>query len=479
MKTVSFQYGDSFMPADLPDSAFVVRKGETYQDPPAVDPAAATRAALDHPLGMPPLSELAKPGMKVVIAFPDRVKGGAHPLAHRRISIPIVIETLTRAGVRREDISLVCAVGLHRKNTQPELRQYLGSEIMDSYWGRRITMHDAEDAAGIVDCGVTDDGDAVQVNRLLAEADLPILIGHAQGNPYGGYSGGYKMLVTGLTTWQSIRCHHTPATMFRPDFLPAGKGSHMRRQFDAIGRAIEAAISKQVFVVDAVLGADAQVLGVWAGQAGLVQEESWKLAERRTNVELDMTGKADVLIFGLPRSFHYGPGMGTNPILMMQAIGGQLTRAFGAFRDGGVVIAPSICDGWFNDEWFPSYREIYEHFQDCVDQSEATRFEEQVARNAGLCSEVPPCLRLSPVARHVDAVYGGRGLAAHQRYSGAGCAQAWFCPRHGMHRHQHHRGGSQAGGTLRGQEPAHSGAARRIRQCTRAPARPELRERTH
>lgn len=378
---VSFQYGDSTLSTELPDSTVVVRKGETYHDPPTVDPRAATKEALAKPLGMSPLAELAKAGMKAVIAFPDRVKGGAHPLSHRRVSIPIIIEILLNAGLRKEDITLLCAAGLHRKNTRQELYQYLGSEIMDSFWGGRVKMHDAEDPEGIVDFGFSEYGDVVEVNRLIAEADLPILVGHAQGNPYGGYSGGYKMLVTGLTTWQSIRCHHAPSTMYRQDFLPAGIHSHMRKQFDAIGRAIEDGMGKKFFVVDAVLGSDSQVLGVYAGYAPDVQRESWKLAEKRTNVYLDMPEKADVLIFGLPRSFHYGPGMGTNPILMLQAIGGEITRAYGAFREGGVIIAPSICDGWFNDEWFPSYGEIYRCFQEVVDQTEATRFEEQIAHN--------------------------------------------------------------------------------------------------
>ncbi len=383
MKTVRFQYGDGAMSADLPDSALVVRKGETYRDPPAMDPSEAVRRALAAPAGMPPLAELARPGMKAVIAFPDRVKGGAHPQAHRRIAIPIIVETLLRAGVREQDITLICAMGLHRKNTREELVGYLGSEIVDRFSDSRLKMHDAEDPDDIVDFGCDEYGDVVQVNREIAEADLPIMIGHAQGNPYGGYSGGYKMLVTGLTTWRSIRCHHTPATMFRPDFLPAGIGSRMRSQFDAIGRAIEAGMGKAIFVVDAVLGSDAQVLGVWAGRADAVQRESWKLAEQRTNVVLDMAEKADVAIFGLPRSFHYGPGMGTNPLLMLQAIGGQLTRIFAAFREGGVVIAPAICDGWFNDEWFPSYRAIYDRFWHSLDQAEAVRFEEEIASDPG------------------------------------------------------------------------------------------------
>lgn len=55
--------------------------------------------------------------------------------------------------------------------------------------------------------------------------------------------------------------------------------------------------------------------------------------------------------------------MGSNPILMSLGIAGQLSRCWNAFREGGVIIASAICDGWFNDDWFPSYRETYESFQ--------------------------------------------------------------------------------------------------------------------
>ncbi len=65
--------------------------------------------------------------------------------------------------------------------------------------------------------------------------------------------------------------------------------------------------------------------------------------------------------------------MGTNPILMSLAIGGQLSRAWRAFREGGVIIAPSICDGWFNDLWFPSYRETYEALEDYCEPADFLR----------------------------------------------------------------------------------------------------------
>ena len=376
MSEVLLEYGDGKMPIEVPGHALVVQPGKTYQDPPAVNPCQATREALKKPLGLPPIRELAKSGDKVVIAFPDRVKGGMHERSHRRVAIPLILEELDRAGVSRKDIKLVCAMGLHRKNTHEEFCAYLGGEVVDEFWPERLVCHDAEDPDGIVSFGEDAHGDTVEFNRDAAEAKLTILLGHVLGNPYGGYSGGYKMPTTGLTTWRSIRCHHAPGSLYRDDFLPVSTQSYFRHQLRSIGKAIEAAMGKKFFIVDAVLGSQAQILGVYAGAADEVEEESWKLAERRTNVYLPH--KVDVLVGGLPRTFHYGPGMGTNPILMLQAIGATLARCSDVFNAGGVIIAASLCDAWFNDAWFPAYREVFALFQKVATQSEMSQFEEEV-----------------------------------------------------------------------------------------------------
>jgi hypothetical protein len=378
-RRVRLEYGDGHVHADLPDSAVVVGAELGDVEPPALaDPVEATTAAIRAPLGCAPIPELVKPGSTVTIAVPDRVKGGAHVTAHRRVTLPIVLDELAAAGVRPADITVVCAIGLHRKNRWDEFESYLGAEALARLSPSQVVNHDAEDPNGIVALEQSELGDVVEVNRLIVESDLSIMISHAAGNPYGGFSGGYKMPSTGLTTWRSIRCHHSPRSMYRDDFVPISTGSHFRDQLRAIGRRIESAMAQPVFTIDAVLNSRAEQLGVYAGAIPDVEQASWPLATARTDVTIP-GGPADVLIVGLPRSFHYGPGMGSNPILMMQAIGASLARAKQALRPNPVVIATSVCDGWFNDDDFPSYRAVYDALQTVDRPVDMGHYEEQFA----------------------------------------------------------------------------------------------------
>ncbi len=66
------------------------------------------------------------------------------------------------------------------------------------------------------------------------------------------------------------------------------------------------------------------------------------------------------MMFGIPQSFHYGNGYGTNPILILQAIAANVIRHRRVLKDNSVVICSSICNGYFHDEEFPSYRPLYE-----------------------------------------------------------------------------------------------------------------------
>ena len=65
----------------------------------------------------------------------------------------------------------------------------------------------------------------------------------------------------------------------------------------------------------------------------------------------------------MPTNFHYGNGMGTNPIQMMQALSAQVIRHRRIMSDHCVFIVSSICEGYFHDERWPYLRELYDLFQ--------------------------------------------------------------------------------------------------------------------
>jgi hypothetical protein len=364
VKTVQFEYGQGVLEATLPDTADIFIPGETVPDPLYLEhPEEATKESILNPVGLPQISELVGPGATVTISFPDRVKGGFQANSHRKTCIPILIEECLRAGVEKKDIRLICSNGLHRKNTDEELLKILGDKVYHEFMpSHQIVNHDSEDWDNLIDLGHDELGGHVIMNKEVFESDLPILIGHVLGNPYGGYSGGYKMAATGITHWETIAVHHIPEVMHLDDFTPVSTRSTMRRKMDVIGQHMEKCMGKKFFMCDAVLDTYQRQIAIFSGYGKEIQPLSWQVANRRTYISWAKE-KFDIMMFGMPQNFHYGNGHGTNPILILQAIAANVIRHKRVLKDNAVVICSSICNGYFHDEEFPSYRELYEIFQ--------------------------------------------------------------------------------------------------------------------
>jgi hypothetical protein len=381
---LSFEYGTDMMEATLPDTADVFVPGETVADPPCIPQEKIVQETLNslrNPLGMPPLAKLAFPGAKCVIIFPDRVKGGEQPTSHRKICIPLILSELFSVGVRKEDVLLICSNGLHSKNTEQQIRGILGDALFDEYWPTgQIINHDSEDYEHLVDLGTTERGDPVYINKYVFDADVAVLVGHTQGNPYGGYSGGYKHCATGINHWTSIASHHVPKVMHLTDFVPVSCASTMRSKFDEIGKHMEACMGKKFFCCDAVLDTCSRQIEINSGWAEVMQPKSWITADRRTYVPW-ATKKYDIMVFGMPRFFHYGDGMGTNPIMFMQAISAQVIRHKRVMSDRCVIICSSVCDGDYSEKLWPYTREMMQLYQNKNTLPELNAYGETFARN--------------------------------------------------------------------------------------------------
>ena len=365
---LEFEYGQGLMSAELPDSTDVFIPGQTVADPSCIEQTwetlyATTLDSIRNPIGMPTLTQLAHKGSKVAFVIPDIVKGGNQPTSHRKVAIRACLDELYSVGVEKKDVLLLFSNGLHPRATVPEMKTILGSELFEEFYENgQITSHDSEDYDHLVDIGYTEAGDHVIMNKYVYDADVAILIGHTQGNPYGGYSGGYKHCATGISHWRSISAHHVPQVMHRQDFVPVSTHSEMRHKFDQQGMLMEEKMGKKFFCCDAVLDTKSRQIEINSGWAKEMQPISWKTADKRTYVHW-AEKKYDVVVFGMPTNFHYGAGMGTNPIQMMQALSAQVIRHKRVLADHCVFIVSSICDGWFHEERWPYLRELYKMFQ--------------------------------------------------------------------------------------------------------------------
>jgi nickel-dependent lactate racemase len=122
--------------------------------------------------------------------------------------IPHILAEFKEAGVKRENIKIVVALGTHRPMTREELENKLGKEVVEEY---EVINHMWRSEDELVEVGLTDSGTPVKVNKHVLEADFKIGIGNVIPHRVSGYSGGAKIIqpgicgaeVTGETHWKA------------------------------------------------------------------------------------------------------------------------------------------------------------------------------------------------------------------------------------------------------------------------------------
>ena len=120
---------------------------------------AEVRRALAEPIGSPRLREIVKPGEKIAIVTSDLTR----PMPTCQV-MPALLDELYAAGVKAEDVTLVFALGSHRKQTDGERKRLAGERA----W-REIACVDS-DPSDCVHMGVTAAGTPVDITRTVAEA---------------------------------------------------------------------------------------------------------------------------------------------------------------------------------------------------------------------------------------------------------------------------------------------------------------------
>jgi hypothetical protein len=367
-------FGDRWITAELPEDMVEVSPGLTLPLEPVADLEEAYRIALARPLDLPPLSELARPGARVTIAFDDPTVPCYAPVW--RAAVPAIVEALLRGGVDERHITFLCANALHRKFTPGELAGILGDEVVRRF-GDRLQCHDAEDRDGIDHLGETPSGHPVEVSRHITESDLTVYLNCSTTR---GFSGGWKSVCVGLSTYRSIRTHHDPDTM--------SMSLHRNRMhdiLDGMGRVVEDHLGRtRIFKLETVLANPLQVHGVFGGSVGATRAAVLELLRRHQPPRRAVVDEpVDVILYGVPDWSPYAAYSSTNPLLTLISTGlgylGGMIEAAGKPRCTVIMATP--CPDRWDDRHHPSYREVWDRvLPETRDPYEAReRFETEMA----------------------------------------------------------------------------------------------------
>ncbi len=317
---VKLAYGKTGLPLELDDSLDVTVVEPTFV-PALPDPAAAVRAALEAPIGSPPLRELVLPGMSVGVIFSDITRPAPNPLL-----LGAVLEVLD--SVPGVEVTLFNALGTHRPNTETELRAMVGDAVFER---RRIVQNDTFDPSTQVRVGVTSKGHETWLNAALMRCDLKVLTGFIEPHLFAGFSGGGKAIMPGMAGQRTVLGNHDAGMVGHPKAIWGV--THGNPIWEEVREV--ACQAGRLFLLNVTLNRDKAVTGVFAGDLDRAHAEGCAFVKRSAMVAVSRP-------FDIVITTNSGYPLDLN---LYQSIKG-LRAADSVVRPGGaIIIATSCWDG--------------------------------------------------------------------------------------------------------------------------------------
>ncbi|MDO8685927.1 MAG: nickel-dependent lactate racemase [Clostridiales bacterium] len=282
------------------------------------------RRALCEPIGSKKLKDIVKHGEKIAIITSDITR----PMPSQ-VVLPEILSELSQVGSSPEDITVVFAMGNHRKHTEEEKIHLVGEDIY-----KKIRCIDS-DQADCVNLGKTSYGTPVDIFRTVAEADRRICLGNIEYHYFAGYSGGAKAIMPGVSTKAAIQENHSRMVM--PQACTGRiKGNPVREDIDEVADFVPID-----FILNVVLDEKKNIIKAMAGHYIEAHREGCLFLDRLYKVKIRR--KADIVLVS--------PGGYPKDINLYQAQK-ALDNAGHAVRDGGIIILAASCDEGLGEEVF-------------------------------------------------------------------------------------------------------------------------------
>jgi nickel-dependent lactate racemase len=314
---IKLDYGKEGLDITLPNHLNVIVVQPRYREG-LSDQAGAIEDALLRPIDSKPLRDLAKQTDTVGIVVNDITR----PTPYKLI-LPILLRELR--SIPDEQILFFNATGTHRPNTEAELQEMLGDEVLSRY---RIIQNNAKDRSSHKSVGKTKSGNEIWLHKEYLDCDTRILTGFIEPHLFAGFSGGGKAVMPGLALLESILRNHSVNNIDHPK---ATWGvTYGNPLWEEIQQA--ASLAPPSFLLNVTLNRDKKITGVFAGDFRKAHEQGCAYVKK--NAMVAVRKPYDIVV-----TSNSGYPLDLN---LYQSIKG-MSAAAQVVKKGGAIIAVADC----------------------------------------------------------------------------------------------------------------------------------------
>jgi nickel-dependent lactate racemase len=293
---------------------------------------------LSHPIGSPPLTQILKGREKVLVVVDDYTR--STPV--QKI-LPCLIKELERAGVKKDGIQILVALGTHRPMTEEEMVEKFGPKLSKQY---PILNHSWWDPSQLISLGETEKGTPILVNRMVKEVDFIVGIGQIVPHRVSGFSGGCNIVQPGICGEETTGRTHWLSAQFKGRDILGKIENPVKEEIESVAKKVELK-----WIINTIQDGSGRLVAAVAGDP----IHAYRIGAKRS-LEVyrsELPGEADIVIAD---SHPY------DSELWLASKGIYASEL--AVKQGGVVILVSPCPEGVS----PSHPEVlefgYQTFED-------------------------------------------------------------------------------------------------------------------
>ena len=298
-----------------------------------LNPENKFRELLKNPIGYPSLGELIfqKKASKILIIVNDITRPTPY-----EVILPPLLDELHQIGIKKENIIFIIATGIHRSNSQEEIREIFGKDIFFNY---KFINHNCDDS-NLKDLGNLESGNKLWVNPIISETDFIITTGVIVPHYFAGFSGGRKSILPGICGRETIKANH--GRMVHPDARAGNlKGNPVHQEMQEASEKVGVD-----FNINVVTDEKHQIIEIVAGELLTSWQQGVEICKKIYLCPIEK--KADVVIAsagGYPKDINVYQAQKT------------LNNAYQAIKPEGTIILLAECLEGYGEPTFEKWIE--------------------------------------------------------------------------------------------------------------------------